>query len=174
MSQRTVSDWSGVSAGTLKNLARIGLLPEADALRPHDVVLARVAAALGATRSTNRVAQPDARTAEALKRDWEAIQVVTELLLNATFVAPDTAEGQAVSPDAAASDLENRVNARTRLVALPTRVQLLTHDYDLLRLSEEAMATRAPFQVLPVGVWYQELLKKLRAQTPAEEAPVAA
>jgi len=175
MSQRTVSDWSGVSAGTLKNLARIGLLPEADALRPRHVVLARVAAALGATRSTNRVAQPDARTAEALKRDWEAIQVVTELMRSAAGEGPGSAEEPyPYAPDGATPRRGDPVNVRTRLVALPSRVQLFTHDYDLLRLSEEAMASQAPFQVLPVGVWYQELLKKLRSEHPAEGAPIAA
>jgi hypothetical protein len=174
MSQRTVSDWSGVSAGTLKNLARIGLLPEADSLRPHDVVLARVAAALGATRSTNRVAQPDARTAEALKRDGEAIQVITELLLDAAGQAPETVGQPSGIHDPATPRQGNPVNVRTRLVALPTRVQLFTHDYDLLRLSEEAMAAHAPFQVLPIGVWYQELLKRLQSEYPTEEAPVAA
>ncbi|MFE4756527.1 hypothetical protein ACFRIB_41095 [Streptomyces mirabilis] len=151
VSQRTVSDWSGVSAGTLKNLARIGLLPEADSLRPHDVVLAQVAAALGATRSTNRDSQPDARTTEAQKRDWEAVRVVAELVLN---------------------DVSEPVHPRTRLLALPSRVALFTQDYDLLRLSEEALTACSPFQVLPVGLWYQELQQKL--DTPVEEDTIAA
>lgn len=142
VSQRTVSDWSGVSAGTLKNLARIGLLPEADSMRPHDVVLAQVAAALGATRSTNRDSQPDARTTEAQKRDWEAVRVVAELLLN---------------------DASEPVHPRTRLLSLPNRVALFTQDYDLLRLSEEAFTAGSPFHVLPVGFWYEELQQKLGA-----------
>ena len=140
MSQRTVSEWSGVSAGTLKNLARIDLLPEARSLRPHDVVLARVANALGATRSTNRDTQQDARTTEALKRDWEACRLVAELLLNA-----DT----------------DPVHPRTRLLALPNDVALFTQDYELLQLSEEAMSAQSPFQVLPIGAWYAELRLRL-------------
>ncbi len=141
MSQRTVSDWSGVSPGTLKNLARIDLLPEAGRQRPHDVVLARVAYALGATRSTNRDTQQDARTTEALKRDWEACRLVAELLLNA--------DAEPVHP-------------RARLFALPRSATLFTHDYELLQLSEGALAIQSPFQVLPVGAWYEELRLRLR------------
>jgi hypothetical protein len=140
MSQRTVSEWSGVSAGTLKNLARIDLLPEARSLRPHDVVLARVAAALGATRSTNRDSQQDARTTEALKRDWDAVRLVAELLLNA--------KAEPVHP-------------RTRLLVLPHEASLFTQDYELLQLSEAAMAAKAPLQVLPIGAWYEELEQRL-------------
>lgn len=140
ISQRTVSEWSGVSAGTLKNLARIDLLPEARSLRPHDVVLARVANALGATRSTNRDVQLDARTTEALSRDWDAVRLVAELLLNA-----------GTEP----------VHPRLRLLALPTEVVLFTQDYELLQLSESALEAHSHFQVLPIGAWYQELQQRL-------------
>ncbi|MFI1765165.1 hypothetical protein ACH41H_24335 [Streptomyces sp. NPDC020800] len=156
MSQRTVSEWSGVSAGTLKNLARIGLLPDANQLRPHDVVLARVASALGATRSTNRDTQQGERTTTAFRRDWDAIRVVMELLLAA---------------DASGSDVE--VHPRTRLVAFPDTVALVQQDYELLQLSEQALNNQAPYHVLPIGAWHAELQQRL-AGTFEGEADIAA
>jgi hypothetical protein len=151
MSQRTVSDWSGVSAGTLKNLARIGLLPEATQLRPHDVVLARVASALGATRSTNRDTQQGERTTAAFQRDWDAVRVVMELLLR--------------KPE--------KVHPRTRLVAFPEHIAVVQQDYELLQLSEEALAKQWPYHVLPIGAWYAELQQRL-AGTFEGEATIAA
>ncbi|MFC5148895.1 hypothetical protein [Streptomyces aureoversilis] len=145
MSQRTVSDWSGVSAGTLKNLARIGLLPEAHQLRPHDVVLARVASALGATRSTNRDTQQGERTTTAFQRDWDAVRVVMELLLT-------TGEP---------GDEADSVHPRTRLVAFPEHVALVHQDYELLQLSEQALAKQWPYHVLPIGAWHAELQARL-------------
>lgn len=144
MSQRTVSEWSGVSAGTLKNLARIGLLPDANQLRPHDVVLARVAAALGATRSTNRESQQGERTTTAFQRDWDAVRIVMELLVAAE------------EPGA-----EDKIHPRTRLVAFPESVALVQQDYQLLQLSEEALENQAPYHVLPIGAWYAELQSRL-------------
>ncbi|WP_330351731.1 hypothetical protein [Streptomyces sp. NBC_00582] len=140
ISQRTVSEWSGVSAGTLKNLARIDLIPEANALRPHDVVLAQVAAGLGATRSTNRDDNQDPRTTEALRRDWDAVRKVAQLLLNAEVVP---------------------VDPRTRLVALADEVEIITKDYELLRYCEDAVEAGVAIRVLPVGTWYQNLQKRL-------------
>jgi hypothetical protein len=147
MSQRTVSEWSGVSAGTLKNLARIGLLPEAEKLRPHDVVLARVANALGATRSTNRDTQQGERTTTAFQRDWDAIRVVMELLLAAEARDPKSDPVE--------------VDPRTRLVAFPDTVALVQQDYELLKLSEQALANQLPYHVLPIGAWYAELHDRL-------------
>lgn len=144
ISQRTVSEWSGVSAGTLKNLARIDLIPEANALRPQDVVLAQVAAALGATRSTNRDDNQDPRTTEALKRDWDAVRRVAQLLLSA-----DTTP----------------VDPRTRLVALPDEVEIVTKDHELLRYCEAAVDAGVPIRVLPVGTWYQNLQQRLSEAT---------
>lgn len=142
MSQRTVSSWSGVSAGTLKNLARIDLLPHADKLQPRDVVLAQVGSALGATRSTNRDTQQGVRTETANSRDWDAIKVVLELLIKET-------------PD-------NPVSPRTRLVAFPARVELIEHDYELLALSEEALTAGWAWQVLPIGAWHADVCKRLK------------
>lgn len=157
MSQRTVSDWSGVSAGTLKNLARIGLLPDANQLRPHDVVLARVASALGATRSTNRDTQQGERTTTAFQRDWEAVRVVMELL--------HAAEAPHADPDV--------VHPRTRLVAFPDAVAMVDKDYELLQLSEQALSDQSPYHVLPIGAWYVELQARL-AGTFEGEAQIAA
>lgn len=147
MSQRTVSEWSGVSAGTLKNLARIGLLPEAQKLRPHDVVLARVANALGATRSTNRDTQQGERTTTAFQRDWDAVRIVMELLLAAEDPNPKSDPTQ--------------VDQRTRLVAFPDTVALVQQDYELLALSEQALKNQLPYHVLPIGAWYAELQERL-------------
>ncbi|MFI1204838.1 hypothetical protein ACH4VR_36335 [Streptomyces sp. NPDC020883] len=159
MSQRTVSEWSGVSAGTLKNLARIGLLPDADGLRPHDVVLARVASALGATRSTNRDTQQGERTTTAFQRDWDAVRVVMELLV--------AADDPASQPDA------SKVHPRTRLVAFPEHVALVQKDYELLELSEKALTEQWPYHVLPIGAWHAELMARL-AGAFNEEAQIAA
>lgn len=144
VSQRTVSEWSGVGAGTLKNLARIGLLPEADQLRPHDVVLAQVAAALGATRSTNRDTQQGERTTAAFQRDWDAVRIVMELLVAAS------------EPGG-----EDRIHPRTRLVAFPESVALAHQDYQLLQLSEEALERDLPYHVLPIGAWHAKLQQRL-------------
>lgn len=140
ISQRTVSEWSGISAGTLKNLARIDLIPEAGSLRPHDVVLAQVAVALGATRSTNRDDKQDARTTEALRRDWDAVRLVAELLLNAE---------------------DEPVDIFMRLVALPNDAALVTKDYELLKWSEEAMRQKATLHMMPIGSWYAKLQERL-------------
>lgn len=144
MSQRTVSEWSGVGAGTLKNLARIGLLPNASQLRPHDVVLAQVAAALGATRSTNRDSQQGERTTTAFQRDWDAVRIVIELLLAAS------------EPGG-----EEKIQSRTRLVAFPDTVTLVHRDFELLALSEEALAKDLPYHVLPIGAWHARLRQRL-------------
>jgi hypothetical protein len=158
MSQRTVSDWSGVSAGTLKNLARIGLLPEANQLRPHDVVLAQVAAALGATRSTNRETQQGERTTTAFQRDWDAIRIVMELLVAAGDPSPGA----------------TRLHPRTRLVAFPESVALVEQDYQLLQLSEQAFTEQVSYQVLPVGAWFAELQERLSLHGDQEGAAQAA
>ncbi|MFG3429622.1 hypothetical protein [Streptomyces californicus] len=147
MSQRTVSDWSGVSAGTLKNLARIGLLPDADNLRPHDVVLARVAHTLGATRSTNRETQQGERTTTAFQRDWDAVRVVMELLL----AAEDHRRGEAPA----------EVDRRTRLVAFPETVALVVQDYELLQLCEKALDEGLPLIIMTIGAWHAELQQRL-------------
>ncbi|MFF2374958.1 hypothetical protein ACFVUW_11305 [Streptomyces xiamenensis] len=157
MSQRTVSEWSGVGAGTLKNLARIGLLPDANQLRPHDVVLAQVAAALGATRSTNRDSQQGERTTTAFQRDWEAVRIVMELV-----VAASEAGG------------EDKIQPRTRLVAFPESVALAHHDFQLLALSEEALAQDLPYHVLPIGAWHAKLQQRLANEFDEEAAEEAA
>lgn len=156
VSQRTVSDWSGVGAGTLKNLARIGLLPGANDLRPHDVVLARVAAALGATRSTNRETQQGERTTTAFQRDWDAVRKVMQLMVAAGKPGAD-----------------EQIHPRTRLVAFPETVKLARQDYELLQLSEEALVDEVPYQVLPIGAWYADLQQRL-ADTIEGDAQVAA
>ena len=157
MSQRTVSEWSGVGAGTLKNLARIGLLPDANQLRPHDVVLAQVAAALGATRSTNRDSQQGERTTTAFQRDWEAVRIVMELLVAAS-------EGGG----------EDKIQPRTRLVAFPESVALAHHDFQLLALSEEALAQDLPYHVLPIGSWHAKLQQRLANEFDEGAAQAAA
>ncbi|MFE0061858.1 hypothetical protein [Streptomyces sp. NPDC059003] len=127
-------------------MARIGLLADANHLRPHDVVVARVAAALGATRSTNRDTQQGERTHTAFQRDWDAVRLVVELLIAA---------------DDPATNVE--VNPRTRLVAFPESAHLIQQDYELLHLSEQALEQQCAVDVLPIGAWYDDLQTRLAA-----------
>ncbi|WP_138968384.1 hypothetical protein [Streptomyces sp. YIM 121038] len=131
-------------------MARIGLLPDANQLRPNDVVVARVAAALGATRSTNRDTQQGERTNTAFQRDWDAVRVVMELLIAA---------------DDPSTDVE--VHPRTRLVAFPESAYLIQQDYELLHLSEQALEQQCAVDVLPVGAWHADL--QARLSSPFEE-----
>lgn len=102
-SQHWVAAQSGVSRQTLRNLSRIGLLPPARQLTGSDVVLARCARALGATRSTNRRAQAGEWTEAALERDRNLIKTVRDLLNSGevdarttVVVYPDKCEATAV------------------------------------------------------------------------------
>lgn len=153
VSQRTVSEWSGVSPGTLKNMARIGLLPEAGQLRPHDVVLARIAHALGSTRSTNRDSQQDERTVAAIRRDYEALAIVAERLLRVTA---------------------EPLPVRSRLIVHPTGARLITHDYQLLEFCEDDALSHEPFHVLPVGAWNDDLQRRLAGPENEGEMRIAA
>ncbi|MFF2618575.1 hypothetical protein [Kitasatospora sp. NPDC058046] len=129
-----------MSPGTLKNLARIGLLPEAGQLRPNDVVLARIAHALGSTRSTNRDSQQDERTTAAIRRDYEALAIVAERLLRIT---------------------DEPLPKRSRLIVHPAGAKLITHDYQLLEFCEDDAISHEPFQVLPIGAWHIDLQGRL-------------
>ncbi|MFJ8785772.1 hypothetical protein [Streptomyces sp. NPDC102476] len=89
-SQHWVAAQSGVSRQTLRNLSRIGLLPPARQLTGADVVVARCAHALGATRSTNRRAQAGEWTTAAQERDRKLIETVRGLLNSGAFDARTT------------------------------------------------------------------------------------
>lgn len=123
-SQHWVAAQSGVSRQTLRNLSRIGLLPPARQLTGSDVVLARCARALGATRSTNRRAQAGEWTEAALERDRNLINTVRGLLNSGevdarttVVVYPDKCEATAVLE--AVSEWIHTGEAAEHLVLLP-------------------------------------------------------
>ncbi|GGT94309.1 hypothetical protein GCM10010226_85110 [Streptomyces phaeofaciens] len=123
-SQHWVASQSGVSRQTLRNLSRIGLLPPAQQLTGADVVVARCAHALGATRSTNRREQAGEWTAAAQERDRKLIKTVRSLLNSGQFdarttivVYPDKCEATAALE--AVSEWMHTGEAAEHLVLLP-------------------------------------------------------
>lgn len=123
-SQHWVAAQSGVSRQTLRNLSRIGLLPPAQELTGADVVVARCARALGATRSTNRRVQAGEWTEAAQERDRELIKTVRALLNSGKFdarttvvVYPDKCEATAALE--AVSEWIHTGEAAEHLVLLP-------------------------------------------------------
>lgn len=130
VSQRWVSVRSGVSTGTLRNLARIGLLPDAGQLRTADVIVAKVALALGATRCTNRDLRTGQRTEIAQQRDRRAVALVRYLI-----------SGQ-------------MIESHTLLLASSTTAWIVTDARDLLQLTELARLDQDSLTILPIGQWY--------------------
>ncbi|MEV5279694.1 hypothetical protein ACFYMW_25510 [Streptomyces sp. NPDC006692] len=128
-SQHWIAAQSGVSRQTLRNLSRIALLPPARQLTGADLVVARCAHALGATRSTNRKEQTGEWTAAAQERDRKVIETVRRLLGPAEF------------------------DARTTVVVYPHRYEVTTAPLEAVSEWLHAGGTTEHLVLLPLGKW---------------------
>ena len=128
-SQHWVAAQSGVSRQTLRNLSRIALMPPARQLTGADLVVARCAHALGATRSTNRKEQTGEWTAAAQERDRKVIKTVRGLLSSGEF------------------------DARTTVVVYPHRYEVTTAALEAVSEWMHTGEAAEHLVLLPLGRW---------------------
>lgn len=133
VTQVWLSDASTVKAGTLGNLARVGLIPKAGEQRPVDALVARVLVGLGAPRSTNRATRVGERTHVAMQRDKLAAQCVRRLFA------------------------EGRITPNLKIVALPHEVYAFDQDFEVLKWISWGHEHGNEVLVLPLGTWFSAL-----------------